>query len=353
MKLHVFNPEHDIALASNKFNFIAPHAGRDMRTDLGFLPALWAADGDVVLVDDVNVALDRKVQFQCYVHDVTFVSYHEMKELTHLSEIEPWGWDRALRFQLQKIGVPKFLLPTDEYIDSVRCISHRWWACQKVLKKLVELNKERIGSSILITNVNQLDDIDNEYIIKSPWSGSGRGVRYVNGITKHQRGWAKNIIACQGSVTLEPYYHRIKDFAAEFYAYSDHVEFIGLSIFRSSNGAYAGNIIISEEEKQEIISQYIPFHRVWSAIEDICDILNDEMVGKYVGAFGIDMMIVDENGIKLHPCVELNLRRTMGHVALALQQIPTTSHTIMQIIYNNGYHFRVQPTAEINSPSLW
>ena len=54
MTLHIFNPEHDIALASNLSNFTAPHAGRQLRADLGFLPALWAEEGDVVLVENVE-----------------------------------------------------------------------------------------------------------------------------------------------------------------------------------------------------------------------------------------------------------------------------------------------------------
>ena len=61
MTLHIFNPEHDIALASGLSNFTAPHAGRQLRHDLGFLPALWAGEGDVVLVDDQEWA-QRKWQ---------------------------------------------------------------------------------------------------------------------------------------------------------------------------------------------------------------------------------------------------------------------------------------------------
>ena len=56
MTLHIFNPEHDIALASGLSNFTAPHAGRQLRHDLGFLPALWAREGDVVMVDDAEQA---------------------------------------------------------------------------------------------------------------------------------------------------------------------------------------------------------------------------------------------------------------------------------------------------------
>lgn len=115
--------------------------------------------------------------------------------------------------------------------------------------------------------------------MKAPWSSSGRGLRYVDQLTSHQRGWAKNVIARQGALTLEPYYRKIKDFAVELYAYPDRIEYLGLSVFQSSNGSYVGNILASEEEKVEIISKYIPFHRVQSAIDELCAILTDEMVG--------------------------------------------------------------------------
>ena len=68
MKLHVFNPEHDIALAANLCNFTAPHAGRQLRHDLGFLPALWAEEGDIVLVDDVELAEQSFRRFAPSVH---------------------------------------------------------------------------------------------------------------------------------------------------------------------------------------------------------------------------------------------------------------------------------------------
>ena len=53
--LHIFNPEHDIALAANLSNFTSPHAGRQLRHDLGYLPAIWASE-DYVLVEDVEAA---------------------------------------------------------------------------------------------------------------------------------------------------------------------------------------------------------------------------------------------------------------------------------------------------------
>ena len=51
--LHIFNPGHDLALAADIDNFTPPHAARALRASLDYLPALWAKDGDVVLVGDV------------------------------------------------------------------------------------------------------------------------------------------------------------------------------------------------------------------------------------------------------------------------------------------------------------
>ena len=81
MKLHIFNPEHDIALAYNSILFTPPHAGRELRSDLGFIPALWADDGDFVLVDDVEAALERVRHIRSLAHDVVFVSKNHIPEL--------------------------------------------------------------------------------------------------------------------------------------------------------------------------------------------------------------------------------------------------------------------------------
>ena len=37
-------------------NFTSPHAGRQLRADLGYLPALWAEEGDYVLVENTEEA---------------------------------------------------------------------------------------------------------------------------------------------------------------------------------------------------------------------------------------------------------------------------------------------------------
>ena len=66
---------------------------------------------------------------------------------------------------------------------------------------------------------------------------------------------------------------------------------------------------------------------------------------RYAGAFGIDMMVIrrdDGDGFLLHPCVEINLRRTMGHVAISLSEHCSALPRLMKIEYNsNIYKLRI------------
>jgi len=56
MTLHIFNPEHDIALAQNNSNYTPSNAVLQIRNDLAFIPYIWANQGDLILVNDVMMA---------------------------------------------------------------------------------------------------------------------------------------------------------------------------------------------------------------------------------------------------------------------------------------------------------
>ena len=49
MTLHIFNPEHDIALAQNNSNYTPSNAVLQIRNDLAFIPYIWANQGDLIL----------------------------------------------------------------------------------------------------------------------------------------------------------------------------------------------------------------------------------------------------------------------------------------------------------------
>jgi hypothetical protein len=344
MILHVFNPEHDIALAANLANFTAPHAGRQLRNDLGILPALWAEEGDAVLVDNVEQAVKvwRRLSHRVVRGHVTFVDKSALPRMD-VSRVEPWGWDMALRAQLSRWGVADGVLPADSRLELVRQLSHRRTAAR--LLPMLQMDGT-VGESHECTTVGEVEPLLQRYgriVLKAPWSSSGRGVRFcsVSQPTPNIHNWLRNVVAAQGSVMVEPYWHKTKDFGMEFEATDEGIRYLGLSLFHTVNGAYTGNMLATEEWKREQISRYLPTTLIDTVQEKITRLLD---LGDYRGPFGVDMMICaapHETGFLLHPCVEINLRRTMGHVALALSPADDDIIRVMRIRLTDHYRLSI------------
>ena len=322
MKLLVFNPEHDLALAANLSNFTAPHAGRQLRTDeRRFLRLMRRPFGRYIDRDQI-----RRYDF---------------------SAVDVWGWDLAIRSSLLRWGVDAGLMPTVTQIDAIRQLSHRRYAMQLLN------NLQMSGTIGDACETNQIETIADRLqsgehlVVKAPWSSSGRGVRFIDGTMNiYDSGWLCHVIEKQGSVMVEPYYNKVKDFGMEFLSDGrGAVSYVGLSLFQTSNGAYTGNILADEEEKEAMISRYIPVDLLKTVQGKICDFMGVLLKDRYVGAFGIDMMVVrreDGDGFLLHPCVEINLRRTMGHVAISLTEHCSALPRLMKIEYNsNIYKLRI------------
>ena len=345
MKLLVFNLEHDLALAANLSNFTAPHAGRQLRADLGFVPAIWAAADDFVLVENVEDAERRFLRLTRRPFG-RFIAKDLLCKL-QFSAVDVWGWDLAIRAYLLRWGVEAVVMPTVTQIDAIRQLSHRRHAMQ-LLESL-----QMPGTIGCASETDQMDIIADRLhrgehlVVKAPWSSSGRGVRFMEGdMNIYDKGWVRHVIEKQGSVMVEPYYNKVKDFGMEFVSDGKGlVSYVGLSLFQTSNGAYTGNILASEDEKEHMISRYISVDLLKAIRQKICTLMGVLLKDRYAGAFGIDMMVVrrdDGDGFLLHPCVEINLRRTMGHVAISLTEHCSGLPKLMRIEYNsNVYKIRI------------
>jgi hypothetical protein len=198
-------------------------------------------------------------------------------------------------------------------------------------------------------------------VLKAPRSSSGRGLRFLDAERAPlgtQAGWLKNILATQGSVMAEPYYNKVKDLGMEFYSDGKGgVEYLGLSLFHTQNGAYTGNILATESTKEQMLGRYVPTGLLRVVRQHIGQLASEVFRNQYEGPFGVDMMLCrsdgsDETGnrqpLRLHPCVEINLRRTMGHVALALSKWVNPAADdevvrVMRIVYaDNQYKLKIQ-----------
>lgn len=377
LRLHIFNPEHDIALAHGSPLFTSPRAGRQLRADLGFLPALWAGEESVVWTDQPQEALEAVRRLGLDVPPGLFVDTPSLRRLARQVEaVDPWGWDAALCHHLQRLGVNPRILPTAEELEEVRALSHRRTAKElldsihhtsltdntiedsikekeeviETTSKAVELTGEAIeltGEAIEVKDeaalLQQLARWP-EAVLKAPWSSSGRGVRMVSApVHSSVLQWALGVMRRQGSLMVEPLYHKVADFGMEFSAKADGFTYLGLSLFDTSGTAYTGNVLANEEEKRTKLARYLSPTQIDSLRQLVLNCLEAISPRFRLGPFGIDMMIVrtEDGKTRVHPCVEINFRRTMGHVAIALQQRITTPFEAMAVTFEDGhYHLR-------------
>ena len=321
-QLHIFNPSHDEALAANSPYYYPAKAARILGADLALLPAWWAQPGDWILVPR-EVTLPT-ADFTG--RGIKAIHLDEFKKLKGVpfERIQPWGWDPLLVHQLQKAGVDASLLPDADQLQVIRQLSSRETAVQ-VLKEVRQDLPGTIGTSFWCTEEQDLWNLLNEQgdmMFKAPWSSSGRGVFAVSpNPPENLRQRILRILKEQGAIEAEPLYQRLADFALEFSVSEGKVRYEGLSVFATTEtGAYTGNLV--GEETVLLHQLPVEIRRVLPQIIDsLCLHLQPQLSGKYEGPLGVDLMSVTQaNGtIGIHPCVEINLRRTMGHVALALR----------------------------------
>jgi hypothetical protein len=121
-------------------------------------------------------------------------------------------------------------------------------------------------------------------------------------------------------VVVEPYYNKVADFALEFVVTPSGVEYLGLSVFVThGNNVYSFNYIAPQPYLWQKIEKLVPALDRRQLITAVGDELQARLAGHYLGPVGVDMMVVDDcHALAVHPCVEVNVRRTMGELSLHL-----------------------------------
>lgn len=304
-RLLVFNPDHDYALAHGGPNYMAPASVKRLESSLALLPAIYGNDGDFILKPDNQV--------------VSIASPSESIEVENISgeisEIIPWGWNASLLRRLRLMGLDSRLLPSEEYIENLRRLSHR--RISIAFNRF--LNSPYIPDEIFsVEEGMKFMETYGSAFFKLPWSSGGRGVVTTRELSPSQvEEWLRGALRRQHSVLAEPAIDRVLDFASLWDVSPSEVRFCGWSVSLSDGrGKYDGNLYGSQAELLAYIKRRIPGLNATELLLRQQEFIRAEIAGKFIGVMGVDMM-ADSQGT-LYPCVEVNLRRTMGHVALSL-----------------------------------
>lgn len=290
----LFNCSNDMALAANVRQYLPPKRIQQMETDLADLALVWAG--------------------------TRFAG--------------PWGWSLATKQRYRLMGVPAEQLPSDEWLDNVRRLSSRTFACAYLNTMLSALADERLlGEKMACSPVPSENERtlwtlvapwlqqlphwnEGATVFKSLWSSSGRGVFVSDTFDAPTQKRLQGFVSSQGGFVVDRFYqNKALDFAMEFFIHPDHtVEFLGYSVFTTGDhGAYGYNCVEAQDDLLKridvdpaLLQQLVRYHQ--------------EHLGKidYHGPVGIDMLKTTDGHI--HPCIEINLRLNMGILALLLYQ---------------------------------
>lgn len=330
MTLYLFNPSHDEALAAGSPYYYPSTIARRLEVEWGALPALWATSADAVWLPDALPLPEGLAPGQVdWQHGVRFVHRRQLTTAfwQQVDRIEPWGWDPLVRHKLRKAGAPEHLLPGDAQLQQIATLSSRETTARLLPQLLHQLRAKgvhTVGESVIARSAESVDQYLQQWqgaMAKALWSCSGRGVfRVANPPTASEHGRLQRLLREQGGLELEPYYSGMLDFALEFEVQpAGKVLYCGLSVFgTNASGAYRGNRVAPQSVLEaEVCSALGSRHAYEEAVQACLSLLPSLLGNGYVGPLGIDMMVVaTPYGPALLPCVELNLRRTMGHVSL-------------------------------------
>ena len=283
-KRYIFNPEHDLCIANGDENFVPP------RSAMGFAK------------------------------ENTDLSAYLRRPNKQRRQIIPWGWNHALKKRLINEGVDPAALPSEEELQFIRTHSRREFALD-VHSRLscADSLVIRPDYRIVATRIDEIEAFVSAHgsaVLKSPLSGSGKGIRFVRErLSESDEGWCRRTLDKQGSVIAERRFEIIKECAMLFECHHEGIDFIGYSLFESRNGAYSRNILASNEDIEDIISGYIPRDTLIAIREELISILTDTLVGHYEGFLGVDQMLCQDDSPVFIPVSEINLRMTMGLIA--------------------------------------
>ena len=277
MQLCIFNPEHDLCLANGRAHYVPPRSAIDFARRGASLMQVLYPDSRCLSVYDIIQSSTLSDQFD---------------------RIVPWGWNLTLKYELLKQGVPATLMPSDEVLSRWRMLQHR-----TTILPLQPQSRAATTTEEVRLMISQYRSV----VMKAPWSGAGRGLRWVTDrLGEQDVSWLNKVVREQRCVIVEPRREVVADFALEYIVDKQGFRFLGYSLFESSHGVYQGNRLLPDD----VICRRVGITSVER--QRLEDWLCAHVSPFYQGPLGVDF-ILDTQGRRY--LSEMNLRHTMGWVA--------------------------------------
>jgi len=327
-----------MAVANSQVSYLPPAHLRQFENSLATMPCFFADEKDAVLTHEPVLP-----EFVEHLQLLGFKipSFIRTPEDLHpnslpLTRLRPWGWSPAvhnlLRPYLPLCHNQWFAHPMHKWEPHHRLLLSRETG-YKLLQKILELEDNSLNiiempalplklSSLL--DVEQvIDTIPPPALLKTPWSASGRGLFKIRDANEHAETnvWVKSKLKQQGFMFAEPFLNKIADLSFHFQIEPDGVRYLGYNFFETlPSGQFSG--CYTHLPYDQTIDESLLIEAIEQGSTILKKALENLMINKYYqGPAGVDAMLFrnKNNQIKLQPCIELNLRHSMGLLNIHLR----------------------------------
>ncbi|MDR1782663.1 MAG: hypothetical protein LBR13_00160 [Dysgonamonadaceae bacterium] len=328
--IRYFNPGHETAVLNGSPYYRQPMSVAKMQRDLASLPKWYSNENDIVWNE--------------YVEPIS-------SDIAKNQPVDLWGISPQSVHYFEKISAENNLnLQIPAWKEEFRYLGSRFTA-QKTLSILLEKVPETDRNILpcFCSSLREIEhkiekaDSDADFLIKAPYSSSGRGLlRLPKGrIAQSEKQIIGGMLKKQQQVSIEKFLDKVLDFSMHFEINAPkNAVFIGYSIFYTNQkGVWQRSLLANQDMMREILTKYVENDLLEKVKTEILSIFDEIYSPYYQGNIGVDMMIYNDNGIfRLHPCVEINMRKSMGFVALKIfeKQILPTSQGFFSIIFDKN-----------------
>lgn len=323
-----FNPTSELAIANGLPNYLPPALLREFEEELATIMLFFAVDNDFVIKENpVNEFFLKQLKELNFPKPV-FISKTSLKKhiptVNKLLHFESWGKSPA----------------ESNFINDIKAVPNSDW--DPVYKKLYNrktsisflenfLKKHYMpvypSLEFLPQEAQTIEEIQSlitkwgSVVLKTPLSSSGRGLQIIRkkDLNHANIKWINSVLLQQNYLTVEKWYSKYADISFQFHISNEHVNCIGPTFFQTNtNGQYSGHYLN--------FTEYGKLNMDFSIINKTGELLQKELSNSiyaktHQGFLGIDAIIFsDKDLFKLHPCIEINPRYTMGMVSKQIEK---------------------------------
>ncbi|MDL2209030.1 hypothetical protein LJB97_05355 [Parabacteroides sp. OttesenSCG-928-O15] len=364
--LHLFNPGYEPGLLPGRKRYMAPKNVCRMREELALLPLWYAEEDDYVWIEHSG-SLDflTGLPAECF-RRATPVSRRDWEGETPLPPLQaaPWGLSpQTLRMLEELSEVPGRDLFVPSWQETYATLAKRQTAALCLDKMRQQATRLLPETPCFLSSMEELEEYITThtppFVLKMPLSSSGRGLLRLDDTIPEKEGeWIRGALRKQGGISIEKRFQKVRDFALEYRLdASGGIVYHGISFFETAGWkTYCGNLLAGQAEMEEQVAMLVG-KEAFEEIKAITpEVLQEVFGGVYTGYLGVDMMVyADEQGdFHIHPCVEINMRYTMGLVAIRLFErlIDPSAKGVFRVVYEKNA-FRRHQEMEHSFPLKW